>query len=157
MSGSQSALRGANRALIVDAVRRFGGLTQVELAGTTGLSAATVSNIVKELLGAGVVEVRTTVRSGRRAQLVTLAHRTGVAVGVHIGLRHMRISLADASHEVLADQTLPLPPDHRADTSLDRAALLIVDLLERVGSALDEVLGIGIALPAPVDVATGTI
>ncbi|MBN9327955.1 MAG: transcriptional regulator [Cellulomonas sp. 73-145] len=157
MSGSQSALRGANRALIVDAVRRFGGLTQVELAGTTGLSAATVSNIVKELLGAGVVEVRTTVRSGRRAQLVTLAHRTGVAVGVHIGLRHLRISLADASHEVLADQTLPLPPDHRADTSLDRAALLIVDLLERVGSALDEVLGIGIALPAPVDVATGTI
>ena len=115
MSGSQSALRGANRALIVDAVRRFGGLPQVELAGTTGLSAATVSNIVKELLGAGVVEVRTTVRSGRRAQLVTLAHRTGVAVGVHIGLRHMRISLADASHEVLADQTLPLPPDHRAD------------------------------------------
>lgn len=157
MSGSQSALRGANRALIVDAVRRFGGLTQVELAGTTGLSAATVSNIVKELLGAGVVEVRNTVRSGRRAQLVTLAHRTGVAVGVHIGLRHLRISLADASHEVLADQTLPLPPDHRADTSLDRAALLIVDLLERMGSALDEVLGIGIALPAPVDVATGTI
>ena len=55
MSGSQSSLREANRALIVETVHRHGGLTQVELAGATGLSAATVSTIVKELLGAGVV------------------------------------------------------------------------------------------------------
>jgi predicted NBD/HSP70 family sugar kinase len=43
------------------------------------------------------------------------------------------------------------------DTSLDRAALLISDLLERVGSSLDEVVGIGIGVPAPVDAATGMI
>ena len=43
------------------------------------------------------------------------------------------------------------------DTSLDRAALLVTDLLERVGSSLDEVVGVGIALPAPVDAATGMI
>jgi uncharacterized membrane protein len=31
---------------VVDTVRRFGGLTQVELSAATGLSAATVSTIV---------------------------------------------------------------------------------------------------------------
>lgn len=76
---------------------------------------------------------------------------------MHIGTRHMAITLADSAHEVLVEQSLPLPHEHRADTSLDRAALLVVELLERVGSSLQELLGIGIGLPAPVDAATGTI
>jgi predicted NBD/HSP70 family sugar kinase len=157
VAGSQTALREANRATVVDAIRRHGGLTQVELASFTGLSAATVSNIVRELQGAELVDVRTTVRSGRRAQLVTLAHRTGLAVGVHVGLRQLRVAVADSAHEVLIEQTLPLPHEHRADTTLDRVALLTVDLLERVGASHEEMLGIGLGLPAPVDPATGTI
>lgn len=157
MAGSQTALREANRATVVDTIRRYGGLTQVELASTTGLSAATVSNIVRELQGAGTVAVRATVHNGRRAMLVTMVHRTGVAAGVHVGIRHMSITLADSANEVLVEQALPLPHEHRADTSLDRAALLVVELLERVGSSLQELLGIGIGVPAPVDAATGTI
>ncbi|WP_159806474.1 ROK family transcriptional regulator [Cellulomonas citrea] len=156
-AGSQSALRGANRGLILDALKQHGGLTQVELTGATGLSAATVSTIVKELVGAELVEVRSTVRTGRRAQLVTLARRVGLAVGVHIGLRHMRVVLGDVAHDVVAEQLLPLPAQHRVDTTLDRAALLITDLLDRMGASLDEVLGIGVGLPAPVDVATGMV
>ncbi|MEN5075568.1 ROK family transcriptional regulator [Isoptericola cucumis] len=157
MVGSQSSLREANRARVVDAVKRHGGLTQVELTGATGLSPATVSTIVKELVAAELVEVRSTVRSGRRAQLVTLAHRVGLVAGVLVGSRHLSVVVADVSHEVLAEQVLPLPAEHRADTSLDRAALLVVDLVERVGADLGEVLGIGVGLPAPVDASTGQV
>ncbi|ACQ81240.1 ROK family protein [Beutenbergia cavernae DSM 12333] len=156
-SGSQSSLREANRSLIVDTVKQFGGLTQVELAGATGLSAATISTIVKELLGAGVVEVRPTSRSGRRAQMVTLARRVGLAAGVQVGHRSMRVVLGDFSHTVVAEQSLPLPHEHLLDTGLDRASLLIADLLERVGSPIDELVGVGLGLPAPVDGATGMI
>ena len=157
MAGSQTALREANRATVIDTVRRYGGLTQVELAAATGLAAATVSNTARELQGAGAVDVRTTIHNGRRAQLVTMVHRTGIAAGIRIGTRHMSIALADSAQQVLVEQTLPLPHEHRADTSLDRAALLVVELLERVGSSLGELLGIGVAVPAPVDAATGTI
>jgi len=156
-SGSLSSLREANRSLVVETVRRYGGLTQVELAAATGLSTATVSTLVRELLGAGVVETTTTTRSGRRAQLVTLAKQVGLVVGVQIGHRHMRVALSDVAYDVLAEQLLPLPPEHRVDTSLDRAALLAVDMLERVGSDLDDVVGIGIGLPAPVDSSTGMV
>ncbi|MFB9955815.1 ROK family transcriptional regulator [Cellulomonas denverensis] len=157
MAGSQTALREANRATVVETIRRYGGLTQVELAAATGLSAATVSNIVRELQAAGDVDVKATVYNGRRAALVTMVHRTGIAAGIHIGIRHMAISLADTAQQTLVEQSLPLPHEHRADTSLDRAALLVVELLERVGSSLDELLGIGIGVPAPVDAATGTV
>lgn len=155
--GSQSALRAANRSLVVDTVKQFGGLTQVELVEATGLSAATVSIIVRELLANGVVDIATTTRSGRRAQLVTLARRVGLAVGVQIGHRHLRVALGDFSHEIIAEQHLPLPHDHRVDTSLDRVALLVTDMLERVGSDLTDVVAIGLGVPAPVDEGTGMI
>lgn len=157
MPGAQSSLRGANRLRIVETIRRYGGLTQVELVAATQLSAATVSTIVKELVAAGIVEARTTIHSGRRAQRVTLARRVGVAVGVHVSPRHLRIIVSDSSHEVLADQILPLPPEHRVDTTLDRCALLLIDLLERIGSTTEDVVGIGVGIPAPVEAGTGQV
>ena len=45
----------------------------MELAGSTGLSPATVSNIVKELTASGLLHTSITSRSGRRATLVSLA------------------------------------------------------------------------------------
>ncbi|MCX7522632.1 ROK family transcriptional regulator [Microbacterium sp. STN6] len=154
--GSQTSLREANRARIVDAIKKHGGLTQVELAGVTGLSAATVSNIVKELTASGVLHTAPSTRSGRRAQYVTLAHALGLVAGVHYSTRHMRVVLADVAHTVLAEHHLPLAKDHRADNELDRATLLIADMLESVDSELDELLAVGIALPAPLKTATGT-
>jgi len=156
-AGSQSSLREANRQLVAETVKRYGGLTQVELAEATGLSQATVSTIVRELLAAGVVDTVATTRSGRRAQMVTLARRVGLAAGIQIGHRNLRVALGDFSHEILAEQTLPLPVEHRVDTTLDRVALLVVDLLERVGASLDDVVGMGVGVPAPVDSGTGMI
>lgn len=154
-TGSQTSLREANRALTVEAVRRHGGITQVELAGATGLSPATVSNIVKELTAAGTLAVSYAVRNGRRAVQVTLARGNGLVVGMHVGTRHLRIALADPSSSIVAEHHMPLAPDHYADASLDRAAFLLDDLLDRVGADSGEVRGIGIAIPAPIDPETG--
>ena len=156
-SGSQSALREANAARIVDAVRRFGSLTQVELAEVTQLSQATVSTIVKQLLSSGVIDTKTTIRSGRRAQLVTIAHQSGLLIGVHVGLRSVRLLIADASFNVLSDHSMPLRQEHVHDTTLDRAAVLIAEAVENLGSTLDEVTGIGMGIPAPIDPDSGMV
>jgi predicted NBD/HSP70 family sugar kinase len=154
--GSQTSLREANRARIVDAIKKHGGLTQVELAGATGLSPATVSNIVKELSGSGVLHTTQSIRSGRRAQHVTLAHALGLVVGVHFSTRHLRVALADVAHTVVAENHMPLAKDHRADNELDKVSMLLTDMLESVDATRDDLLAVGIALPAPVDRATGT-
>lgn len=156
-SGSQSVLREANRAIIIDSIRRFGRVTQVELVEITGLSPATVSTIVKELVGDGMVDTSSTVRSGRRAQAVTLARRVGLVGGVHIAPRNLRVVLGDFSHTVLAEQVLPLPSDHKPDTTLDRAVLLLNDRMEQIGADIGELVAIGIGVPAPVDPDTGTL
>lgn len=148
--GSQPSLREANSARIVEAVKAYGRITQVELASVTGLSPATVSNIVKQLLESGLVETSATTRSGRRAQLVSLRSSSALAIGMHIGRRSLDLVIADASLEVLAATRLPLPADHRSDTTLDRAALLIADLADDVGADMERVAGVGLALPSSV-------
>ncbi|WP_149204300.1 ROK family transcriptional regulator [Actinotalea subterranea] len=155
--GSQTSLREANRARIVSAVQQRGSITQVELAGATGLSAATISNIVKELTGAGVLHTSPTSRSGRRAQEVTLARNLGLVAGVHFGERSLRVALADVTLRVVAEQRLPLPPEHRADAGLDQVAMLVEEMLESLGTGPSEVLALGVGVPAPVDVVTGQV
>ncbi|NNC12704.1 ROK family transcriptional regulator [Planctomonas sp. JC2975] len=155
--GSQTSLREANRGRIVDAVKKYGGLSQIELAGLTGLSPATVSNIVKELTGAGVLNTAPGTRSGRRAQHVTLAHALGLVAGVHVSTRHLRIAISDVAYTVVADTHMPLAKDHRADNELDRIMLLLADMLESAGAGMLDLLAVGVALPAPIDKRTGRI
>jgi predicted NBD/HSP70 family sugar kinase len=155
--GSQTSLREANRARIVDSLKHHGTLTQVELAGATGLSPATVSNIVKELSASGVLATSVSQRSGRRAIDVTLARQLGLVAGLHFSSRHLRIAISDIGRTVVAENHVPLALEHRHDSELDRAALLLTDMVESVNASLGEILAVGIALPAPIDIATGKV
>ncbi|UUT36481.1 FAD-binding protein [Microbacterium elymi] len=119
--GSQASLREANRARIVTAINKHGGLTQVELAAITGLSPASVSNIVRELAGVGVLRTTPSTRSGRRASLVTFNRAVGLVAGIHVNTRHLRVIVADVNRTVLSERHMPLARDHRADNELDRA------------------------------------
>lgn len=136
-------------------MKRHGGLTQVELAGVTGLSPATVSNIVKELVATGALHATPSTSSGRRALRVTLPHGLGLVAGVHVAPRHLRVALSDLNATVLAERHMPLARDHRADAELDKTALLVMDMVEAVESSMDEVLSVGLAVAAPVDRRTG--
>ena len=155
--GSQTSLREANRARLVDALKRHGRLTQVELAGTTGLSPATVSNIVKELTSSGLLHTSTTSRSGRRATLVSLARQLGLVAGVHFSSRQLRIAIADTARTVVTESTLPLALDHRHDAELDRLSLLLTDMMDSLGGSISDLLAVGLALPAPIDPRTGMV
>ncbi|MBN9181284.1 MAG: ROK family protein, partial [Microbacterium sp.] len=155
--GSQSSLREANRARLVESLKRHGRLTQVELAGSTGLSPATVSNIVKELTASGLLHTSITSRSGRRATLVSLARQLGLVAGVHYSSRQLHIAIADATRNVVSQTSLPLPLDHRHDAELDRLSLLLSDMMESLGGTVNDLLAVGLALPAPIDPRTGMV
>ena len=155
--GSQSALRELNQQRVIDTLLRSGPLTQAELARQTGLSTATVSNIVKTMAGVGSIETEPTTSSGRRALLVRLSNNGAVAVGVDFGRRHLRIVLVSLGFTVVEEQFLELPIGHRAEESIDRAAQLLAKMLEDHGITASAVLGVGVGIPGPIDRRTGTV
>ena len=105
--GSQTSLREANRANLLPTIHKFGAMTQVELAEVTGLSTATVSTLVHQLVDEDQLETKSTVRNGRRATLVTLARHQGLGVGLWIARRHLTLSIVDFSKSIIAEYTLP--------------------------------------------------
>jgi predicted NBD/HSP70 family sugar kinase len=155
--GSQSSLHRANLERVVRAVRAAGSLTQAEIARTTGLSAATVSNIVRELKDLGTVDVRTVSASGRRARSVSLSSDAGIVVGVDFGHSHLRVAVGNLAHQVLAEEAEPFDVDASADQGFGRAEKLVGRLLTIAGVGRHKIIGVGLGVPGPIDVATGAL
>ena len=116
-----------------------------------------VALLVHQLVDEDQLETKSTVRNGRRATLVTLARHQGLGVGLWIARRHLTLSIVDFSKSIIAEHTLPLPLGHKADTTLERAMLLINETLSSIDAEASELVGIGVAVAAPVATSDHTI
>jgi predicted NBD/HSP70 family sugar kinase len=156
--GSQSALRLSNQQRIVSSLVSSGPATQADIARHTGLSAATVSNIVKVLVDRGFVSTSPTTSSGRRASLVSLSSDDGaVSVGIDFGRRHVRIIIATLDYQVIAEKAVEIPLGYTAAEALDVAANLLASTLGQASVTRSSVLGVGVGIPGPIDRRTGTV
>lgn len=146
-----------NRLRVLDAVREHGALTQVEIAGVTGLSAATVSNLVKELDVAGAVQLRPSIRNGRRATQVSVATSSGLVGAAVFGDRDIRVAVATGTGDIVSQKRMPLPADHAADEGMARATRLIQELAENTGRTAADLRSLVVGLPAPIDSVSGEV
>ncbi|MCQ9164863.1 ROK family transcriptional regulator [Arthrobacter sp. STN4] len=155
--GSQSALRIRNQLRLTEQLLRGGPATQAELARLTGLSTATVSNIVKSMHQAGLVTLTATTSSGRRAHSVRYIGDSSIAAGIDFGRSHVRVVLANRSYEVVAERQIPLPPGHNATVGIAAAAKLLDELLAEKAIARSSLMGAGAGIPGPIDRRTGKV
>ena len=158
MSESSSSQRRANRARVMGALRERGALSRAALV-ETGLSRSTVASVVDELLAAGtVVEVvpdKDARRTGRPPTLVGLSGSLGVAVGVEIANGIIRAALSNTAQELLAHDSVPMDDHTPPEAALKTAATLVDQMLGRAGIGRDRVLGVGVAVPGPIQRRTG--
>lgn len=147
-----------NRLRVLDAVREHGAMTQVEIAGVTGLSAATVSNLVKELDGAGAVRLTPSIRNGRRAVQVSVEGGRGLVAAAVFGDRDVRVAVGTAgTAEVVSQKRMPLPADHAADEGMAKAARMVQEMVEDSGHTMKDLDAMVLGLPAPIDMVTGEV
>lgn len=128
-------------------VLRSGGAethTQAELARLTGLAPATVSNIVRHLESAGLVEIES--GSGRRGSSIRLSRGAGLVAGVDFGHSHVAVAVGDLTGRLLGELREPLDPSHRYDVALAAADKMLGRLTDEHG----EVQHVGLGVPAPV-------
>lgn len=155
--GSQGALRHLNQERLVEFLLANGPSTQAELARGTGLSTATVSNIVRALTVTGVVATSPVTSSGRRALLVQLVDTGDIAVGVDFGRRHVRIVLCTLGYEVIAEEGVALPLGYDVARAVGEASALLDRMLAAGRHDRQSVLAVGVGIPGPIDRRTGTV
>jgi predicted NBD/HSP70 family sugar kinase len=138
-------LRSANQRRVLDVLRTDESeYTQAELARVTGLAPATVSNIVRDLAAANLVD--TEAGSGRRGSSVRLSREAGLVAGVDFGHSHVAVAIGTLTGEILAEERVALESTHAHDGSLALAKQLIIDLTPPGGRVLRAAMGI----PAPI-------
>nr|WP_246298667.1 ROK family protein [Nocardioides panaciterrulae] len=119
--------------------------TQAELARTTGLAPATVSNIVRELATVGLVQ--TDRGSGRRGSSVRLARGAGLVAGVDFGHSHVAVAVGDLTGAVLVEERRGFESarhDHGEALRLARSMMLAMS------AGQGTIRHVGMGLPAPV-------
>lgn len=155
-------LRALNRRRVIDELRASGVASRADIARRTGLSRTTVSGLVAELRGEGLVVDRPEAsgdpgQAGRPPALIGLGKPAGVALGIDFGKRHLAVVVADLSHRVLAESRREMIEDYEATMGMDAAVHLADELLTEAGLGREDVIGVGLGLPGPVHRSTGQI
>jgi predicted NBD/HSP70 family sugar kinase len=163
------AVGGFNQAVILDRIRRSpAGLSRVEIAESTGLSAQTVSNVARRLLDSGIIREgeKKNVGPGKPRTLLHLDPTGMYAIGVHLDPTVVTYVLLDLTGNVVTHHRAPTPTGlpatggHAAATPEQVIAAMaeqIEAILDRSSVPRERVLGVGIAAPGPLDAERGIV
>ncbi|WAP50784.1 ROK family transcriptional regulator [Arthrobacter sp. ATA002] len=149
-----------NQTVVLDAIRRSpNGLSRVELAEISGLSAQTLSNIARRLLEQELITESGKVQlgPGKPRTLLTLKPSARYAVGVHLDPAVITGVVLDLSGRVVSRATRRMPQPMDVDVVIRAMVEAVTDLLAEAGVEDGRVLGVGIASPGPIDSAHGIV
>lgn len=151
----QEKVRTFNRQLVVKYVRAHTPTLRVTVAKALGLSRATVSIIVKELIENQWVhegdKKQAQSTGGKRATEIFFNVDAGHIVGVDIGRSRLRLYLTNLTHHILDEWSEPFDIDDGWEKGLNTIAVQIEKLVEKNLRNRDSVRGIGIGIPGAVD------
>ncbi|MDR6611938.1 ROK family transcriptional regulator [Leifsonia sp. 1010] len=148
-----------NQAVILDLIRREPGTSRAELQRSSGLASQTVSNIARRLIDAGMVRESepTEVIRGRPSIPLTVNADSAFAVGVHVDPALLTLVLVDVAGQVRHRQQLRMPQTAGPNELTSLIAVSAGRLIREFGIDREKVLGLGVAVPGPLDVRAGVV
>lgn len=160
ITGTPPLVRIVNRHRILDRIRREGEVSRAELAKLTGIRPPTVSAVIRQLIGEGLVEDvgngETLTGTGRPPRMVALSRTPPRAVGFEVSGRAIRTGLCDLGGGVTSSQRIEHSPD-RPERTVNRLGDIGDELLGHLGLTWSDMRGVGVAVPGLVDSPRGIV
>ena len=138
-------------------IRDGRAVTRAELARVTGLARSTIAQRVDALLEHGLVyEAGGSASTGGRPPMVLAFNRdAGVVLVADLGATHARVAVSDLAGTPLAERASDLDIALGPDACLGWVSERFQELLEEVGRSREDVRGIGVGVPGPVEFDSG--
>lgn len=148
MKVDQSTARAINRRLVLNLLRSRGAMSRAELATSIGLSPATVTFVVGDLVEEGLLIEGQPSRgaTGRRPVPVEINYAGLHAVGIKLMVGSIECVLTDLSTNPLVTRNFPLP-DQSPETVVEVCARALGELVNEGGNPGARVVGVGVAVP----------
>lgn len=156
-------VRHQNRMAVLNVLLRFGPLSRSEVGKITKLTPATMTNIISELLEAGLVtEVGSRRNSsgsgvGRRHVMINLRPEGAYAVGVHLGVRSVLVGLGNLKGEIIERLKFSVRAGDDPHLVLQSIAEAVSTLVRESGIDRQRLLGVGVGCAGLVDPRTGVL
>lgn len=142
-----------NMSTVLEFIYRNPQTSRIEIAHSTGITPATITSIVAELLDKNLVietgaEVQGTLGSGRKRKVLRLNPSAGFFLGLEFNMKGFFLSVTDACGNVIYNLKKEL-----TDCNLNHINQIIIDMINTACETLDtsKVIGAGIAIPGHFD------
>jgi len=144
---------------VIRALRRREQISRSEITAITGWSKAKTSHEIRSLVEKGyLVEVgEGASQGGRKPRLLRINDRLGYLVGLDIGATSIDAALTDVGGKVYQRRSEPADVRRPADEFLTRCVEIINEMIAAQASRPEQLLGIGVGVPGPVDFARGVL
>ncbi|MFF8727489.1 ROK family protein [Streptomyces sp. NPDC015171] len=147
---------------LLELVRNGRAVTRGALQQATGLSRATVGQRLDRLFRAGWLREGAggpvdSPLGGRPSITLEFDGSHAVVLAADLDTRHARAAVLSLTGELLAETAGTLVIEDGPETVLGELASWFAELLAEAGHRADEVCGIGLAVPGPVDTGTGRV
>ncbi|MEW2299439.1 ROK family protein [Streptomyces sp. NPDC006655] len=152
----------ANAGELLELVRSGRAVTRGALQQATGLSRATVGQRLDRLFRAGWLREGAggpvgSPLGGRPSITLEFDDSHAVVLAADLETRHARAAVLSLSGEILAEHSGTLVIQEGPEAVLPELGRWLAELLTKTGHRADEVCGIGLAVPGPVDMDTGRV
>lgn len=152
-------MKSINKQHVLNAIRKSGLISRKDLAKKTKLTTGTITNLTEELIrtrwilekGSGESE------GGRKPILLELNPKAGYAIGLELNTSQMICILSDFQGKFLATQRYRVNLEEGKNKVIGDMALSINQMMQDNHIERHQVLGIGLAMPGPINDKEGII
>lgn len=155
LSEANGSIAGAGALLKI--LRDGQARTRAELVQLTGLARSTLAQRLDALLSQQwIIPTEEAISSGGRPAIAFTFNRAArVVLAADLGATHARVAITDLGTEVLAERAAEISIDRGPEETLAWLQRTFEEMLAETGHDLDEVCGIGVGLPGPVEHSSG--
>lgn len=156
--GNRDLIRAINRSNVLNTIKTNGSISRIEIARSTGLSAATVTSITADLIADGFVYEKEEgdSRGGRRPILLAINPRGGYVVGIKLMEDHAIGAITDLEATIVAKHSCKLK-DKALDTAIECLVEVVHALMGVGGIVSEQLLGVGVGLAGIVNAKKGVL
>jgi glucokinase-like ROK family protein len=142
---------------VIEAIRIRGACSQSDVIRLTGLGRTPVAERIRQMTALGLFEANGTVSrlAGRPPRALQLRASAGHLLVASLGAASMDVALADVGGRILASEAEPVRIGDGPEAVLGRVDEIWAHLQTNCASLPGPLLGIGLAVPGPVEFSTG--
>lgn len=153
ITGDLNLMKKINKSIVLELLRKAAPLSRAEVAKITGLTKATVSTLVAELMEENLLyEIGTGESSGgRKPVMLVFRQDAGYAIGVDLGVRDIHAVLTDLKGTIVHETRSSLRGLDTPEQVLGRLKECLRRLVNKAPASPYGVVGIGVGVPGITD------